>query len=443
MKWLLFATGVLASTALLIAQSRGGAYGPGRIWWDADQGGFLPRAEDYENVDGTAGMINLNGIVHADDHAFFVSLGSNGRACITCHQPSNSMSVSAATLRERWTETSGKDPVFAAVDGSNCPSLPQGSMASHSLTLNRGLFRIAMAWPPPSVKPDFTIETVSDPTGCNTDPVFGMMGTKPAVSVFRRPRVVANLAWTTEAGTGETHGISLMADGREATLRTQAITAARTHEQMEGTPSAAQLTQILEFERQIFVAQSSDVRGGLLEDTRGPFVLGPESLAEGKSGSPVGIVAALTPKVWLARPGVPVVGSQKEFRDSASRGSAVFLRHCASCHNETAASKPMDIGTANRTPHEALKDLPLFRVTCTTGQVIYTQDPGRALVTGKCADTGAIVPQQLRGLAARAPYFANGSAATLGDVVDFYDRRYTTGYTSREKQDLVNFLKTL
>jgi hypothetical protein len=293
------------------------------------------------------------------------------------------------------------------------------------------------------VKPDFTIEAVSDPTGCNRDPVYGLKGTKPAISVFRRPRVVANLAWSTEAGTGGTHGISLMADGREATLRTQALTAAITHEQMQGTPTTAQLTQILEFERQIFVAQSSDVRGGMLQDTRGPFTLGPESLSEGKSGSPAGIVAALTPDAWLARPGITVAGFQKEFRESASRGSAVFLQHCSSCHNETAASKPMDIGTANRIPREALKDLPLFRVTCAAGQVIYTQDPARALVTGKCADTGAIVPQQLRGLAARAPYFANGSAATLRDVVDFYDRRYATGYSSQEKQDLVNFLKTL
>lgn len=443
MKWLLFLVGALASGVLLIAQSRGNAYGPSRIWWEADQGGFLPRAEDYDNAEGTVGMVNLNGIVHADEHAFFVALGTNGRACITCHQPSNSMSVSAATLRERWAETGGKDPVFAAVNGSDCPSLPQAAMASHSLTLNRGLFRIAMAWPPPSVKPDFTIETVSDPTGCNTDAVYGLKGTKQAISVFRRPRVAANLAWTTERGSGRTHGISLMADGREATLRSQAITAAITHEQMQGTPSTTQLTQIVEFERQIFVAQSSDLGGGMLDDTRGPFTLGPESLSEGKSGSPVGIVAALTPDAWLERPGIAVSGFQKEFRDSASRGSVLFLEHCASCHNETAASKPMDIGTANRAPREALKDLPLFRVTCATGQVIFTQDPARALVTGKCADTGTIVPQQLRGLAARAPYFANGSAATLRDVVDFYDRRYAAGYSLQEKQDLVNFMKTL
>jgi cytochrome c peroxidase len=51
--------------------------------------------------------------------------------------------------------------------------------------------------------------------------------------------------------------------------------------------------------------------------------------------------------------------------------------------------------------------------------------------------------QQLRGLAARAPYFSNGSAATLGDVVDFYDRRFQAGYSAQDKQDLVNFLSVL
>ena len=69
----------------------------------------------------------------------------------------------------------------------------------------------------------------------------------------------------------------------------------------------------------------------------------------------------------------------------------------------------------------------------------YTQDPGRALITGKCADVGAIVPQQLKGMAARAPYFSNGSARSSGDVVEFYG----PNYTEQEKDDLVNFLRVL
>ena len=50
---------------------------------------------------------------------------------------------------------------------------------------------------------------------------------------------------------------------------------------------------------------------------------------------------------------------------------------------------------------------------------------------------------QFRGLAARAPYFSNGSAGTLRDLVDFYDRRFNIGYTEQEKVDLTNFLSTL
>ena len=49
----------------------------------------------------------------------------------------------------------------------------------------------------------------------------------------------------------------------------------------------------------------------------------------------------------------------------------------------------------------------------------------------------------LRGLAARAPYFQNGSAATLTDVVNFYDQRFAIGFTAQETADLVAFLQTL
>ena len=66
-----------------------------------------------------------------------------------------------------------------------------------------------------------------------------------------------------------------------------------------------------------------------------------------------------------------------------------------------------------------------------------------ALITGRCADVGAIAAQQLRGLSARAPYFVNGSAKTLGDLVDYYDRRFSIGFTDVEKQDLINFLSVL
>jgi cytochrome c peroxidase len=49
----------------------------------------------------------------------------------------------------------------------------------------------------------------------------------------------------------------------------------------------------------------------------------------------------------------------------------------------------------------------------------------------------------LRGLAARAPYFHNGAAATLEQVVAFYNLRFQMGLTASEMADLVAFLKTL
>jgi cytochrome c peroxidase len=96
-------------------------------------------------------------------------------------------------------------------------------------------------------------------------------------------------------------------------------------------------------------------------------------------------------------------------------------------------------------------ELPVFKLTCRSdaplhpflGRTIYTADPGRALVTGRCADIGAITMGQFRGLAARAPYFSNGSAKHLRELVDCYDRRFDMRLSGQEKQDLVNFLGVL
>jgi cytochrome c peroxidase len=77
------------------------------------------------------------------------------------------------------------------------------------------------------------------------------------------------------------------------------------------------------------------------------------------------------------------------------------------------------------------------------GKVYRVTDPGRALITGRCKDIGKFKGPILRGLAARAPYFHNGSAASLEDAVNFYDRRFNMHLTNNEKADLVAFLATL
>jgi cytochrome c peroxidase len=49
----------------------------------------------------------------------------------------------------------------------------------------------------------------------------------------------------------------------------------------------------------------------------------------------------------------------------------------------------------------------------------------------------------LRGLALHPPYFHDGSAATLGDVVNHYDTVFNLGLTAQQKSDLVQYLRTL
>jgi len=128
-------------------------------------------------------------------------------------------------------------------------------------------------------------------------------------------------------------------------------------------------------------------------------------------------------------------------------GQPSIQGHCSTCHDTPNVGNhsvvaPLDIGLADasrRTP-----DMPLYTLTNNqTGVSVQTTDPGRALLTGKWADIGKFKGAILRGLAARAPYFHNGSAATLMDAVDFYDTRFNLNLGAQQKQDLVAFLAAL
>lgn len=101
----------------------------------------------------------------------------------------------------------------------------------------------------------------------------------------------------------------------------------------------------------------------------------------------------------------------------------------------------------NAPPVLDTSDLPVFTVQCVSGPLAGKQyvvtDLGRAMISGVCSDIGKMKGPILRGLASRAPFFHNGSAATLLDVVNFYDQRFGIGFTDQQKQDLVAFLNTL
>jgi len=468
-------------------------------WWRPGEGRTFPAVLDYENANGSARLLMADGALETAGHPFFEPIGPNGRACVTCHQPADGMSLTAASAQRQWETRGATDPLFAASDGSNCPSLPQTERASHSLLIEHGLIRIARPWPPrapdgSAVTPDFTIEVVRDPSTCNTDPRYGVTSANPQVSVFRRPRPVANFkyieamgfAYDPKAGmplaldpeTGRPVSGNLMADGRVFSLEGQMREAAGTHLEFLARMDDEDVRRILAFERQIYSAQQLDSVGGALDAD------GAHGGAEMLATSEPGRLGSQGTAIWSEfeaweRPEAadPSRPERTAFRQSVARGARLFRDRtflitdsagvngpvgfgnptrngCAFCHNMSqmgmdVAPGQVDLGTTTQPFSDPLPHLPLFRITCTGrphpfyGRTILTSDPGYALTTGRCLDVGKITLQTLRSLSSRAPYFSNGSARTLREVIDYYDRRYNIGYTEQEKQDLVNLMRSL
>src|SRR3989441_4518671 len=230
---------------------------------------FIPNGTFFGNPDGasetystTGGGIDLTG-------PFFQSLGTNGRSCGSCHQPSDGMSVSAAHVQQRFSLTQGQDPIFRTVDGSNCNhsidvSTLAGMEAAYSLLRTRGLIRIAIAVP---ANADYRVVSVNNPYGCNESDV---------ISMYRRPLPSTNLRFLS----------AVMFDGPEATPATgttkilysnyptsllsdlahQSLDATNGHAQGDGTrPTPAEQQQIVNFEMALFTAQTIGNYAGRLD----------------------------------------------------------------------------------------------------------------------------------------------------------------------------------
>lgn len=122
---------------------------------------------------------------------------------------------------------------------------------------------------------------------------------------------------------------------------------------------------------------------------------------------------------------------------------------CGTCHDTPNAGNhslavPLNIGVGDVNSPLDVSYLPVITLqNKVTGAIKVTTDPGRALVTGLWKDNGKVKGPVLRGLAARAPYFHNGSANTLAAVLDFYNERFNIGFTAAEKRDLIAFLSAL
>lgn len=402
------------------------------------------------------------------DSPFFQPLGTNGRSCATCHAIATGMTLTPASVQARFTASDGLDPLFRPADGADAPNLPVATLAertaAYRLLLHRGVIRMESAMPPNA---DFSLIAVDDPYH---------YASARGLSLFRRPLPATNLAFlsvVTWDGREMVPGRSIPDD-----LRAQAETALRTHEQAASLPSPDDLARIVRFEQDLFTAQVSDTVAGDLTsaDAQG----GPERLYAqlddaGRqvppSAKPIG--ASLGPAVLTLysswRDGSATSDTTSEKRASIARGEALFntrtfaitdvpgftdargqrsvMGTCASCHDVHDVgnhSLPQLMNTGVSAARRRTPDFPLYTFRCTaTGQIVRVTDPGQGIVTGTCDDLGKFKVPSLRGLAARPPYFHDGSAASLSDVVGFYEGRFLLRLTPAEENDLVNFLAAL
>jgi hypothetical protein len=272
-----------------------------------------------------------------------------------------------------------------------------------------------------------------------------------------------------------------MWDGRETfagksihfDLSDQANGATLGHAAAANPLTAAQREAIVRFETGLFTAQSSDNEAGNL--TAAGADGGPQALA--RQPFAIGINDVLSP--GFDRRAFTLFDSWRRSNASSSpfhaarasiaRGQEIFntrefvisgvrgvndvlgvpqLRGtCTTCHDapnagDHSVSLPLDLGltgAAMRTP-----DMPLYTFrNRTTGEIVKTTDPGRALITGKWQHMSTFKGPVLRALASRAPYFHNGLAATLADAVRFYNGRFNLQLTAQEQQDLAAFLAAL
>ena len=495
-------------SAGLLALAAATAVGSALAGGDAASADGSPARQWADDPTGVIETVNLNGPTRTDG-PFFQSLGTNGRSCSTCHVAEQALSVSAAGVRARFDQSHGNDPLFAPVDGANCPSDKQGDRAAHSLLLQSGLIRVALPLP---ANAQFTVSVVHDPYGCAIVP--DPSGGQPTVSVYRRPLPATNLVFLS----------TLMFDGRETVaplnngqtffanlitdLTHQATDATLIHAQATQPPTATQLSGIVEFEMGLFTAQAHDRHaGGLADDGAqgGPSYLAKEDYypgindtlgadPDGKAFNPAAMTL-FAPWANLPRDGAdrdaedrtearraiaageaifdsaPVqITNGRGLNDNAALGKpASFVGNCTSCHDTPNIGNhslplPLDIGTAHtsRSGMESdpavasaltqlsMPDLPVYLINgCPNPfapgepESFYTSDPGKALITGQCSDFNRIKGPILRGLAARAPYFHNGAAADLRELVNFYNQRFSMQLTEEQKSDLIAFLNSL
>jgi cytochrome c peroxidase len=398
-------------------------------------GGHLPNNLPIPNPAGTAATFSTAGFVDLTN-AFHVPQGSNGRSCGSCHLVQSGWSVRPSDVELKFLLSQGKDPIFNLLDADSPNadvSTPQARFRAYSM-LRKGLFRRGGNVPAAA---EYEIIAVDDPLGAG--------GSLTKFQAFRRPLATANfhiarnVGWHDQDGNGslDIHaGLTSQAAGN--------ITGAQ-----QGTPGTPEtIESIVAYEQGLRFAQQSVIGVGSL--TACGATGGPENLS---NQAPIAGRFNLY-DAWLRpTPGSCSGHAADPKRAQIARGQELFNavnangRSCGGCHTaqnngSNVNGTLFDVGASR--PEFRQPGMPLYTVrNKTTMEVRQTTDPGRALKSGLWADMDRFKVPSLRGLSARAPYFHNGAAATLNDVVLHYQQALGFQFTREQREALVAFLQAL
>jgi cytochrome c peroxidase len=424
----------LRATAAALALgllSLGLAYGLGRapVAEANTAADTIPNNRPAPDPNGAAATFSTRGSVSLTGE-YFQAQGTNGRSCATCHIPEEAWGINPGTLQRLFSETNGRHPVFNKLDADNPDLLPSGPteeqlLASYSMLLSRGVFRRGGA---PKADREWDLIAVEDPHGfANLNRLVHWRRVMPTIN---HPQGSATINWDG----GNTVGTSVH-DGLAKQVRGN-VTGAQ-----QGQPATDDVVEeIVDFAGSLYTAQLIAPGVGRLDSdgARG----GPEALAEmPKAAGRFDLFDA-----WADHPNprrAQIARGQELFNNRANAAG----RTCNSCHSTANVGTNFnnllfDVRVASAEARTA--DLPLYTFrNRSTGETRQLSDAGAGNVTGRWGDLGRFKTPTLRALSARAPYFHNGTAATLEDVVRHYERFLGFGFTDEERADLVAFLKAL
>jgi cytochrome c peroxidase len=439
------------------------------------------------NTAGVAETVTTTGTIDRTN-AFFQRLGTNARTCETCHGSNQGWTLTPLGATTLFLTSFGQDALFLPHDEGARPDADLSTFYKRLVDfgptlLARGLTRFTRTNPATS---EYDVIAVSDPSGFSTTAAF---------LNFRRPTPTANeslvssVTWTAGPGLVR-NALSGLVGG-----------AANLHEQRDPTtPVPADVVQAQDdFQLGIFFAQSIDAVAGRL-DTDGatggptnlmnqPFHIGINDIQGlDPSGQPFSSKVFNLFDAWAvynqsgehdhdhAHACSPWMANDSTHRHRVAAARATIYRGqeifnntpititgvnglndvlgqptvtatCSTCHNAPnvgghSVVRMFDVGTADQVNCGPM--LPQVTVkNKTTADTRTLCDLGRANSSHKWAEIGTFRAPPLRGLAARAPYFHDGQAGRIEDVVDYFDRRFQIGLNGDQKSDLTAFLRAL